>query len=91
MIGVCRGTLRKFVEMRSIPTAGNLDRIRDWAADRPDMQAPLDTVALALIAGDLPADFRFQARQRLVRELRAVYSEAGVAIPSWLAEEARGA
>lgn len=87
LIGVCRGTLRKFVEMRSFPTPCNLEKIRDWAADRPEVQAPFGTVALAVIAEDLPADFRLQARLRLARELAAMYAEVGKALPSWVAEE----
>jgi transcriptional regulator with XRE-family HTH domain len=87
LIGVSRGTLRKFVEMRSLPTPNNLEKIRDWTADRPEVQAPLGSVALAVIAEDLPADFRFRARMRLTRELASVYAEAGEAPPAWVAEE----
>jgi len=87
LIGVSRGTLRKFVEMQSLPTPSNLEKIQEWAADRPDVQAPLGAVALAVIAGDLPADFRFRARLRLSRELASVYAEAGESPPPWVAEE----
>ncbi len=89
LIGVCRGTLRKFVEMRSLPTPENLDRIRDWAADRPEVRAPLGVVALAVLAGDLPADFRLRARRGLARELAAVYADAGEVLPAWIEEELR--
>jgi hypothetical protein len=87
LIGVCRGTLRKFVEMRSLPTQHNLDKISEWAADRPEVRAPLGAVALAILAGNLPADFRLRLRRGLARELAAVYAEAGEELPSWVAEE----
>lgn len=90
LIGVCRGTLRKFVEMRSLPTPENLEKIRDWAADRPEVRAPLGAVALAVLAGDLPARLRFRARCDLARALVDVYAEAGEVPPAWIQEELNG-
>ena len=87
LIGVCRGTLRKFVEMRSLPTYRNLEKIRDWAADRPESRAPLGAVALAVLADDLSAQFRLRARRGLARELAALYAEAGEVLPAWIEEE----
>jgi transcriptional regulator with XRE-family HTH domain len=89
LIGVSRGTLRKFVEMRSLPTQENLDKIREWAADRADVHAPLGAVALAILAGDLPASFRLSTRDQLVGILAAAYTEAGEALPEWMGEECR--
>ncbi len=86
-IGICRGTLRKFVEMRSLPTPQNLDKIRDWAADRPEVRPPLGAIALAILAGDMPAGARLRLRRGLARELAAAYREAGAELPSWVAEE----
>lgn len=89
LIGVCRGTLRKFVEMRSLPTHQNLEKIRDWAADRPEVRTPLGAVALAVLAEGLPAQFRLRARRDLARELSVVYAEAGEVLPAWIEEELR--
>jgi len=89
LIGVCRGTLRKFVEMRSLPTYHNLEKIRDWAADRPEVHAPLGAVALAVLADGLPAQFRRRARLDLARELSGAYAEAGEVLPAWIEEELR--
>lgn len=89
LIGVSRGTLRKFVEMRSLPTHENLEKIRDWANDRPEVRAPLGSVALAVLADGLPAPSRLQARRDLARTLSAVYAEAGEVLPAWIEEELR--
>lgn len=87
LIGVCRGTLRKFVEMRSLPTDENLEKIRDWASDRPEVRAPLAAVALAVLADGVPAPLRIRTRRALARELSAIYAEAGEVLPAWIEEE----
>lgn len=87
LIGVARGTLRKFVEMRSMPRAENRARIEHWAQDRPDYVPALGSVALALLVADLPAAERLAGRRALAAELAQVYQRAGLRAPEWLAEE----
>lgn len=86
-IGVARGSLRKFVEMRSMPRGENRQRIEHWAQDRPEYVPGLGTVALALLVADLPAAERLAGRRALAAELAQVYQRAGLRVPEWLAEE----
>lgn len=53
LIGVGRAVVRKFVEMGSIPRIEHLERIREWAADRPAAEIPAGEVALALLVEEL--------------------------------------
>lgn len=87
VIGVARGCLRKFVEMRSFPRGPNLERIEHWAQDRPEYVPALGSVALALLVADLPAGERLAGRVALATELAQVYQRAGARAPEWLAEE----
>lgn len=87
LIGVSRGSLRKFVEMRSLPVPENLEKIREWAADRPRVRAPLGAVALAMLAGDVPAGARLRLRRRLAGEVARACAEEGVEVPAWVREE----
>lgn len=87
LIGVSRGSLRKFVEMRSLPVPENLERIREWAADRPDVRAPLGAVALAMLAGEVPAAARRRLRRRVAGEVARACAEEGVEVPGWVGEE----
>lgn len=89
-IGVDRGTLRKFLAMESVPRAENLEKIRDWAADRPDLWIPLGTVALALLVNDLPAPLRAPVRRQVAGELADAYTREERRVPEWLARECGG-
>lgn len=84
-IGVDRGTLRKFLAMESVPRAENMNKIRDWAADRPELATPLGSVALAILVRDLPGHCRAQVRRELARELAASFKSK--VIPEWLEHE----
>ena len=87
IIGVGRSVIRKLVDMRSVPLDEHLDRIREWAADRPAVETDVGAVALALLAADLPAAERYRARFELVDQLAGAYRRAGVEVPQWLADE----
>ncbi len=87
MIGVGRSVVRKLVEMRSAPRDANLDRLREWAADRPAVETPLETVCLAVLVEGLPAAARYGARLELARALTRLCREAGGEVPRWLAVE----
>lgn len=87
LIGVGRAVIRKFVEMRSVPRTEHLERIREWAADRPAVEVPVGMVALALLVEDLAPASRYRARGALARELRRWYAEEGVGVPGWLEDE----
>ncbi len=87
MIGVGRSVVRKFLEMRSVPEVANLDRIREWAADRPAAETPVEAVCLAILMDDLPASARYGARLKLAETLTHLYHEAGEDVPRWLALE----
>lgn len=89
-IGVDRGTLRKFLGMESVPRAENLEKIRDWAADRPELWTPLGTVALALLVNDLPAHLRAPVRRQVAGELADAYMREEQRVPEWLARECGG-
>lgn len=82
-IGIARGSLRKFVDMQSIPLPANMDRLREWAADRPEIWTPIGAVCLATLVLDLvPAEARAPARRHLARELAALYARAGQPVPA---------
>lgn len=86
-IGVGRTVIRKFVEMRSVPRGENLERLREWAADRPFAETPAGAVAFALLVGDLPSANRYQARLTLAEALIEHYAAAGQPVPEWLVNE----
>lgn len=87
LIGVARSSLRKFVEMRSMPRGVNRKRIEHWAQNRPEYVPALGSVALALLVADLPAGDRLAGRRALADELAQVYQRAAQRVPEWLAEE----
>lgn len=80
LIGVSRGSLRKFVEMRWLPVPENLEKVREEAADRPEVRAPLGVVALAMLASEVPAG----ARLRLAGEVARACAEVGMEMPGWV-------
>ncbi|HEX2093354.1 MAG TPA: hypothetical protein VHG28_13195 [Longimicrobiaceae bacterium] len=87
IIGVGRAVIRKLVEMRSVPRPEHLNRLREWAADRPAVEMHAGTVLLAMLVADLPAAERSRARRSLAAELARLHHEAGVEVPQWLASE----
>jgi hypothetical protein len=87
VVRVGRAVVRKFLEMRSIPHRSNLDRIQEWAADRPEVVPALESVCLVLLVDDLPPAARRPARQKLARLLSQLHAERGAPIPAWLARE----
>ena len=87
LIGVGRAVVRKFVEMRSIPRIEHLERIREWAADRPSAEIPGGAVALALLVEELAPASRYRARGALARELIRWFEEEGTEAPEWLHQE----
>ncbi len=87
MAGVGRSVVRKLVEMRSVPVNANLDRLREWAADRPLAEAPLEAVCLALLVEELPANARYRVRLELAEALTRLHQEAGSEVPAWLVRE----
>lgn len=89
-VGVYREVLRKFAEGQSRPTGPNLDEIRDWAGNRPEIRIPMALVALALMVEDLPPARRPSARRRLAELMGDLYAQAGEGAPTWISDELRG-
>lgn len=87
VMGVARGCLRKFVEMRSMPRGVNRERLEYWAQSRAEHVPALESVALALLVADLPAAERMAGRRALAAELAQVHQRAGQREPQWLAAE----
>lgn len=88
-LGLSRAVIRKFVEMRSVPTPENLQVLRDWAADRPDVETPLGPVCLALLAADVAPALRYEARLRLAEALAQICGRVDEPMHAWLAQELR--
>lgn len=87
IIGVGRSVVRKLLEMRSVPEPANLDRLREWAADRPSAETPLAVVCLAVLVEGLPAGDRYRARLELAQTLTRLHEETGTEVPQWLTQE----
>lgn len=88
-IGVARIVLRKFLAMTATPRPKNLQKIREWAENRPPMWTPFGAVLLATAVRDLPGDERARVRHHLAQALHDGYRRAGVAVPAWLDAERR--
>ncbi|MEW5931795.1 MAG: hypothetical protein AB1941_30365 [Gemmatimonadota bacterium] len=87
-IGISRGTLRKFLDLESVPVHRNLTRLRDWMENRAVAPVPLGAVCLSLLADELlPGSTRKAARRHLAKELAALFVRGGQAVPPWLAQE----
>jgi len=86
-IGISRGSLRKLLTDQSVPSYTVRRRLQEWIADRPHPWTPPGAVALSLLVYDLPYQARGEARRRLARQLRAIFTEAGEEVPAWLADE----
>ncbi len=87
LIGVGRSVVRKLLEMRSVPEPVNLDRLREWAADRPPAETPLTVVCLAVLVECLPPGARYDARLELAETLILLHHRTGVDVPQWLLHE----
>jgi len=87
VVGVGRAVIRKLVEMRSVPEHWNMQRLREWVADRPAVETHVGAVSLALLVADLPPGERYAARLRLAEEITRLHVEAGVKVPQWLVHE----
>lgn len=86
IIGISRGSLRKFLAM-SVPGRATRVCIRQWCADRPEPDVPLGAVALALLAREFRVSLRPAVRRRLAQTLAELFVEAGTQPPPWLREE----
>ncbi|HEX7240677.1 MAG TPA: hypothetical protein VF263_10445 [Longimicrobiaceae bacterium] len=86
-IGISRGSLRKFVDMQSMPTHRTLQLIREWAANRPDARTPLGAVALAVLVMDVRLEARGDVRGEVARLLEAAHVRIGQPVPPWVAAE----
>jgi len=87
IIGVGRSVVRKLLEMQSVPEPRNLDRLREWAADRPSAETPRAVVCLAVLMENLPPSARYRARLEVAETLTRLYGESGTEVPHWLANE----
>lgn len=86
-IGISRGSLRKLLEMQSVPTHHNLERLKEWATDRPEVWTPLGALALAVLVMDLPAEMRADLRRQVACLVESAYFRLGQSPPDWLARE----
>ena len=89
LIGITRSSLRKFLAL-SEPRSQTLERLREWALDRPEPEVAPGSVGLVLLSAEFPAPYRPWARRRLAQTLAAMHAAVGTAPPDWLVEECRG-
>lgn len=89
-IGVARIVLRKFLGMAATPRPKNLQKIRDWAENRPPIWTPFGAVLLATAVRDLPGDERARVRRHLAEALHDGHRRAGTPVPDWLVAESTG-
>lgn len=89
-IGVHRETLRKFASGQSRPAEANLEDIREWAQNRPELRIPMAVIGLALLMEDLPPTRRPAARRRMVELMSDLYAETTEGTPTWVSDELRG-
>jgi hypothetical protein len=85
-IGVSRIVLRRFLAF-GLPLPKQLQKIREWAEDRPPVWVPFGAVLLATAVRDLPVAERARARLELACALAGGFLRAGRALPAWLEEE----
>lgn len=87
LIGVGRTVIRKFVEMRSVPTAENMRKITEWVEDRPEVAVPLGSLCLAALVAELDAGRRYAARRELAQVLLILHQSQDQDVPEWLRDE----
>jgi hypothetical protein len=85
-IGVSRIVLRRFLGY-SAPQPRHVQKIREWAEDRPPVWTPIGAVLLATAVRELPGPERVRARRELARVLADGFRRAGAALPGWLEDE----
>lgn len=88
LVGISRGSLRKFLDGSS-PSSAARRRIREWCADQPEPDTPPGAIALNLLASEFPASRRGWARRQLAGFLIRLHEEAGQHPQPWLMEERR--
>jgi hypothetical protein len=86
-IGVSRIVLRKFLAYQAVPRPEHLQKIREWAEDRPPLWTPFGVILLATIVRGVPASERAWTRSSLAQVLSAGFRRAGASVPTWLVEE----
>lgn len=86
LIGISRGSLRKFLGM-STPGDSTRERIRQWCADRPEPDVPPGAVALAILAADFRAADRARVRRTVAELLVELFAARGDQPPPWLVDE----
>ncbi len=89
LIGISRGSLRKFLGM-SAPSSETRERIQHFCADRPEPVVPPGMVALAILAQEFRAPDRARARRRMAEYLLQLFAECGDQPPPWLIDEVAG-
>lgn len=89
-LGPGRAVVRTFIEMRSVPRAGHLDRLLGWAADRPEPRLHPAPVLLALLVSAVPARARFATRARIARILAEAHADSAAGVPEWIGWELPG-
>jgi hypothetical protein len=88
LVGISRGSLRKFLDGSS-PSGAARQRIREWCADQPEPDTAPGAVALNLLTAEFPAYRRGWARGQLTTFLIRLHEEAGQHPQPWLLEERR--
>jgi hypothetical protein len=86
LVGISRGSLRKFLDGSS-PSSAARRRIREWCADQPEPDTAPGAIALNLLAAEFPACRRGWARRQLAGFLIRLHEEAGQHPQAWLMDE----
>lgn len=86
LLGVPRAVVRKFLAM-SNPRPATLERLQQWALDRPEAEVAPGLAALAVLAGEFPSPVRACARRRLARTLASMHVASGASPPEWIIQE----
>ena len=87
-VGMSPSGLEKFLS-GGTPYTRSRQKLQEWwdregARPRSELSPEGIEVAVGALVRDLPAEFRAEAVQRLVRALRDVYAEQGAVPPAWL-------
>ena len=86
LVGISRGSLRKFLDGSS-PSRAARRRIREWCADQPEPNTAPGAIAFNLLASEFPASRRGWARRQLAGFLIRLHEEAGQHPQAWLMDE----
>lgn len=87
-VGMSPSGLEKFLS-GGTPYSRSRQKLQDWweregSRPRSEVSSEGIEVAMGALVRDLPAEFRAEAVQRIVRALRDVYHEQDAAFPPWL-------